>query len=223
MRRVPRGWRCPLKVKPFAESSERSASGARERSGLSRSGLWCQRHLQVVCCDDGDSGNFPRGGFLPNHDLDVLVERRQEVHQTFDGEACQLVVTKRRDLGLRDSQHLGGIGLRDLARFKLLIQRIRQAQLGLTLGTIGKPEICEHVSGPTGDRFFPFSAFACHSVPRDPSQRFSTAPRSDRHPVWPSGCRTETSSGTRAGRTRLSRTEPCTPLDTRFRRATRRP
>ena len=51
----------------------------------------------------------------------------------------QLVVTKRRDLGLRHSQHLGGVNLRELARFKDLIQRIGQAQLRLTRAGIGKP------------------------------------------------------------------------------------
>jgi hypothetical protein len=35
-----------------------------------------------------------------NHDLDILVERRQQVHQAFDGEALQLVATKRRNPSL---------------------------------------------------------------------------------------------------------------------------
>ena len=109
--------------------------------------------------DDADPASLPRAWLSSNHDLDILVERRQQVHQAFDGEARQLVVTKRRHLGLRDSQHLGGIGLRELARFKHLIQRIRQAQLGLTLGSVGEPEVGEHVSGATSDRFSPFSAF----------------------------------------------------------------
>jgi len=39
-------------------------------------------------------------------DLDVLVKRRQPVHQPFDGEALQLVATKRRNLRLRQSQQL---------------------------------------------------------------------------------------------------------------------
>jgi len=73
-----------------------------------------------------------------------------------------MVVTERGDLRLRHSQHLGGIGLRELAPVQHLIERIRQAQLGLMLGSIGKPEIREHVSGPTGYRSSPFSAFACH-------------------------------------------------------------
>jgi hypothetical protein len=48
----------------------------------------------------------------PDHDLDILVERRQQVHQAFGGKTGQLVVTKRRDLRLRHAQHLGRIGLR---------------------------------------------------------------------------------------------------------------
>ncbi len=68
--------------------------------------------------NDANSACLSRAGFSPNHDLDVLVERRQQVHQAFDGEARQLVVTERRDLGLRDSEHFGGIGLRELARFE---------------------------------------------------------------------------------------------------------
>jgi hypothetical protein len=44
----------------------------------------------------------------------------------------QIVVTKRRYPWLR--HHLGRIGLRELARFKDLIKRVGQAQLGLTLG-----------------------------------------------------------------------------------------
>jgi Family of unknown function (DUF5906) len=87
---------------------------------------------------------------------------------------------------------------------------------------MGSAEDAESFSAK-GYRLSLVSAFACHSVPRDPSRLFSIAQRRDRYPVWPSGYRTATSSGTRAGRTRLSRTEPNTPLDRRFRRATRRP
>ena len=48
-------------------------------------------------------------------------------------------MTKRGDLRLRDSQHLGSIGLREPARFKHLIQGIGKAQLGLTLDGIRDP------------------------------------------------------------------------------------
>jgi hypothetical protein len=54
---------------------------------------------------------------------------------------------------------------------------ICRASSQLTLDSIGKPESREHVSGATGYRFSPFSAFACHGVPRDPSRRFSIARR----------------------------------------------
>jgi hypothetical protein len=48
-----------------------------------------------------------------------------------------------------------------------------QAQPGLPLGGIGKPEIREHISGPTSNRLFPFSALACHGVPRNRTARVS--------------------------------------------------
>jgi hypothetical protein len=49
-----------------------------------------------------------RARLSPNHDLDILVERRQQVHQSFDREPSQLVVAKakRGDLRLRYAQHL---------------------------------------------------------------------------------------------------------------------
>jgi hypothetical protein len=53
--------------------------------------------------DDPDPAGFLRAGLSPNDDLDILVERRQEVHQAFDGEARQLVVTKCGDLRQRYS------------------------------------------------------------------------------------------------------------------------
>src|SRR5688572_11896304 len=131
-------------------------------------------------------------------------------------------MTKRRTLRLRDSQHLGCIGLGELARFKHLIEGIGQAQFRLTLGGVGKPEIREHVSGAASDGFSSFSVLPCHNAPHDPARRLSIVQRRDRHPVSPSGYRTATSSVTRGGRTLPSRTEPYTRPDTRFRRATRR-
>src|SRR5438876_9336141 len=84
-------------------------------------------------------------------------------------------MTKRRNLRLRDPQHLGSIGLRELARFKHLIQGIGQAQLGLTLGSVGEPEVSEHVSGAASDRLHSFSTSACHGAPHEPSRQFSGA------------------------------------------------
>ena len=50
---------------------------------------------------------------------------------------------ERGDLRLRHSQHPGRIGLQELARVQHLIQRIGEAQFGLALGDVGKPEIRE--------------------------------------------------------------------------------
>jgi hypothetical protein len=44
--------------------------------------------------NDADAGSLAGAGLLPNHDLDVLIECRQQVHQALDGEARQLVVAK---------------------------------------------------------------------------------------------------------------------------------
>ena len=57
--------------------------------------------LRCGCRHDTNPTSLPLTGLPPNHDLDVLVERRQSVHQAFDGDACQLVV-KRRNLRLRE-------------------------------------------------------------------------------------------------------------------------
>jgi hypothetical protein len=85
----------------------------------------------LYCWGGDDAGGqhanpsaFPGARLSPNHDLDILVERRQQVHKALDGKARQLVVTKRRDLRLRDSEHFGGIGLREIPLLQHLIQRI---------------------------------------------------------------------------------------------------
>ena len=62
--------------------------------------------------DDANPAGLARPRLPPNHDLDIAVERRQEVHQPFHREARQLVMAQCRDLRLRDSQHLGSISLR---------------------------------------------------------------------------------------------------------------
>src|SRR5262245_18261687 len=181
---------------------------------------WARRNL--LRRNDADAAGLARSRLAADDDLDVLIERRQEVHQAFHGEACQLVVTERRNLGLRNSQHLGCICLREFPLFKYLIQRIGEAQLGLTLGCVWEPQVGEYVAATAGDRLSPFSVSACHSAPRNLSRRSSGARRQDRHPASQFGYRTATSSGTRGGRTRPFRIEPCTPLDTRFRHATPR-
>jgi hypothetical protein len=103
----------------------RMLTGQAQRSG---------RHHPDTPCSPG--ARLP-----PNHNLDILVERRQQVHQAFHREPRKLVVTECGDLRLRHSQHFGGFGLRQLALFEHLIQRIRQAQFCLPLGGIRIPEV----------------------------------------------------------------------------------
>jgi hypothetical protein len=38
---------------------------------------------------DANPSGLPRARLSPNHDLDILVDRRQQVHQAFDGKARQ--------------------------------------------------------------------------------------------------------------------------------------
>ena len=116
-----------------------------------------------------DSRRSSGPGLLSNDDLDVLVECGQQVHQAFDREARKLVVAQRRDLWLRQSQHLGRLCLDELPCVEQLVQGICQAQFRLTFHGVREPEIGEHVPGAAGDRFLWFSASVCHSAPRGPS------------------------------------------------------
>lgn len=109
-----------------------------------------------------DPGRLPRAGLLSNHDLDIAIDGRQQVHQPLKREAGQPVLAKRREAGLRDAKRLGSRGSRELARFEYLIQDIGKAQPGLTLGGVRKPQVSEHVSGSTRDRLGPFNASARH-------------------------------------------------------------
>ena len=71
---------------------------------LDGGGAWEDRYLRMAIClrsDHADPARLLRAGLSPNHDFDVLVKRRQQVHQAFDGEARQLVVTQRRGRRLR--------------------------------------------------------------------------------------------------------------------------
>jgi len=81
--------------------------------------------------DDANPTSLPRAGLSSNHDLDVLIERHQQVHQAFEREARQLVMTERRYLWLRHTEHLGCIGLREPSRFKHLIQKLVASELPL--------------------------------------------------------------------------------------------
>src|SRR6476646_9165210 len=96
-------------------SSFRSGTTARLREGRSPIALRSY---------DTYSSSLARPGLSPDHDLDILVERRQQIHQTFNRKPRQLVVTERGDLRLRHSQRLGRIALRQLAAVQHLIERM---------------------------------------------------------------------------------------------------
>jgi hypothetical protein len=66
--------------------------------------------------NDADPGRLAGPRLPPNHDLDVLIERRQQVHQALDGEAGKLVVPKSGNLWLAHPEHLRGFRLRVAAR-----------------------------------------------------------------------------------------------------------
>jgi len=70
----------------------------------------------------------PRARLPPDHDLDILIERREQIHQPFDRETRELVVAKSGYFQLRHSEQLGGRRLRQLALQEQLIQGIHQAQ-----------------------------------------------------------------------------------------------
>lgn len=138
-------------------------------------------------CDDANPACLSRSRLSTNNDLDVLVERRQQVHQAFDRETRELVVAECGDFRLRHSQHLRGLGLRQLALFDHLIECIRQAQFCLSLGRIRIPNIRKNALAAANDPGFVISVSACY---RDPRSLFG--PSSSGQP----------------------RVQPCTPLDT---------
>src|SRR5712672_245857 len=97
----PENWEVSIEGQILA-----SLASARRRAavnGLRRLGPRLGFIGMAICLrsDHADPSRLLRAGLSPNHDFDVLVKRRQQVHQAFDGEARQLVVTQRRDLRLR--------------------------------------------------------------------------------------------------------------------------
>ena len=79
------------------------------------------------------------------------------------------------DLRLRDSQHLGCLGLRKLPFVDHLIQRISEAQLSLTLGCIGKAQVGKHIPAAASNGPTSLSVSTCHSVPHNLVRRSSAA------------------------------------------------
>src|SRR5690242_10156849 len=102
-------------------------------------------------------GASPPRARLPANDFDVLVKCCQQAPEALDGKAGELVVTKCRDLGLRDAQQPRDRGRRESAAYEELIQRVGQTQLGLTFGSVRKPKVSKHVSSAMSDRLSRFS------------------------------------------------------------------
>ena len=113
-------------------------TASREPTGVNKT-VWC--NARFLRRNDTNPAGLPRAGLPPNHNLDILVERRQQIHQAFDRKARQLVVAEGGDLRLRQSQHLGRLGLRERACVHHLIERIGEAQLRITFGGIGKANV----------------------------------------------------------------------------------
>lgn len=103
-----------------------------------------------------------RNAFPANYNLDILIDSRQQLPQSFDGEARELVVAESGDLRLRDSQYLRGIRPRQLTAIKHLIQRVSEAQPTLTFGGVGETKVGEQVSSATAARFFTFGVSISH-------------------------------------------------------------
>jgi hypothetical protein len=86
-------------------------------------------HAHCSRCDDTDSSRLPRAGLSPNHNLNILIERGQKIHQAFDGEALQLVATKRGNLRLRHSWNLCARSTRPTGPGLLLLSDVKLLQL----------------------------------------------------------------------------------------------
>jgi hypothetical protein len=88
--------RTPAAAKQLASRARRRVRGSPAASDAGRA-----RQREVVgialCTslgrDDADPTGLPRAGLSSNHDLHIQVDRCQQVHQAFDGEAYQLVAT----------------------------------------------------------------------------------------------------------------------------------
>ena len=90
-------------------------------------------------------------GARPDHDLHVLIERDEKLHQAFNRELVKAVVSQGGDFGLRYAEQGANLALFQLARLEQIIHGQRQAGLGLQLSGIGKAQIGEDVGGSAGD------------------------------------------------------------------------
>jgi hypothetical protein len=65
---------------------------------------WVERRVNRLRGYDRDSTALSRTTLPTDHDLDVLIERRQQVHKPLDGESRELVVPESRHLRLAQAE-----------------------------------------------------------------------------------------------------------------------
>ena len=90
-------------------------------------------------------------GVRPDHDLHVLIEGSEKLHQTFDGKLIEAIVLQGRNLWLRHAEQGGDFALFELPRLEPFVDGQRQARLGLPYSGIGIAQIDEDVGGSAGD------------------------------------------------------------------------
>jgi hypothetical protein len=89
-------------------------------------------------------------GARSDHDLDVLIERGQELHQLFDRELIEPVVFERRDLGLGDAEQHRDFPLLQLAASEQIVDGQSQASFDLPFGCIWVAQVVEDIGGCRG-------------------------------------------------------------------------
>ena len=82
----------------------------------------------------------------------VLIERREEFHQAFDGKLVEPIVFQRRGGGLWDAEQGGKFAWFQLACVESFSDREREASLDLPFGGIGLAHVGENVGGTAGNR-----------------------------------------------------------------------
>jgi hypothetical protein len=80
-----------------------------------------------------------------DHNLNVLPERGQSLHQPFERDARNLVVPNRRNFRLRDVQQLGRGSLGERPSFENVVDLFGENHLGREFFRIRKTKIDQHI------------------------------------------------------------------------------
>lgn len=120
---------------PLSKPLGSSGSLARNRGSLDR--------------QDGDDANLLEA--RPDHDLHILVQERQQLHELFHGEFIELVARQRGHARLRDAEDFDGFDLLQLAGGDDLVDRHGEPGLGLPLYGVRQTKIGKDVPRTFGD------------------------------------------------------------------------